>query len=126
MAQDQRRLDLQQLLEQTLGTDKVYFQPPPNVAMVYPAIVYNRDSSDTKFADDKPYARTQRYQVTVIDRDPDSEIPGRVAALPQCRFQRFFATSGLNHDVFHLVLLERKAMTAPAPRAGSSRLGQRR
>lgn len=102
MAPDQRRLDLQQLLEQTLGTEKVYFQPPPNVAMVYPAIVYNRDSSVTKFADDKPYASTKRYQVTVIDRDPDSEIPDRVAALPHCRHERFFATSGLNHDVFTL------------------------
>jgi hypothetical protein len=102
MAQDQRRLDLQQLLEQTLGSDKVYFQPPPNVQMVYPAIVYNRDMANTTFADGKPYTFTKRYQVTVIDRNPDSEIPDRVAALPYCRHERFFATSGLNHDVFTL------------------------
>jgi hypothetical protein len=102
MAPDQRRLDLQQLLEETLGSDKVYFQPPSNVTMVYPAIVYNRDQLETTFANDKPYTTRTRYQVTVIDRSPDSEIVGRVAALPLCRHERFFATSGLNHDVFTL------------------------
>lgn len=100
MAPDQRRLELQELLEQTLGSDKVYFQPPPNVAMSYPAIVYNREAADTTYAGDKPYNRTKRYQLTVIDRNPDSEIPGRVAELPMCRYDRFFVSNGLNHDVF--------------------------
>jgi hypothetical protein len=94
------RLDLQALLEDI--TPKVYFQPPTNVKMEYPCIVYERDSGDTKFADDKPYTHTVRYSVTVIDRNPDSPILGKVAALPMCLFNRFFSADNLNHNVYNL------------------------
>lgn len=96
----QDRLQLQELLE-TL-TPKVYFQPPANVQMEYPCIVYARDYADTRFADNSPYRHTKRYQVTVIDRDPDSDVPDKVAALPLCRFDRAFVADNLNHDVFRL------------------------
>lgn len=95
-----QRLELQELLEQTLGSDKVYFQPPANVKLQYPCIVYQRDPAKTEFADNKPYRYTKRYQVTVIDRNPDSLIPDRVAFLPMCTFDRFYAADNLNHDVF--------------------------
>jgi len=97
------RLQLQTLLETFVEGDKrVHFQPKPNVTMEYPAIVYSLDFADTKFADNKPYTRTDRYQVTVIDRNPDTDIRKRVADLPMCTFRRGFATSGLNHYVFDL------------------------
>lgn len=97
-----RRSQLQILLEEILGSEHVYFQPPANVQMNYPAIVYNRDAADTKFAGNAPYSYTKRYQVTVIDRNPESEIPDKVAKLPLCTFNRFFTANGLNHDVFSL------------------------
>lgn len=78
----------------------VYFQPPPNVQMQYPAIVYQRDLGDTKFAGNRPYSHTKRYQVTVIDPDVDSDLPDKVAMLPMTTRQRYFAADGLNHDVF--------------------------
>jgi hypothetical protein len=70
--------------------------------MQYPAIVYERDSSLTRFAGNLPYNIRKRYLVTVIDRDPDSEIPDKVAALPSCTHNRYFAAESLNHDVFYL------------------------
>lgn len=91
---------LQSLLE-TL-TPNVYFQPPSNVVMQYPCIVFSRDSARTLFADNSPYRYTQRYMVTVIAREPDSEIPAKVAALPLCSFSRAFPADNLNHDVFEL------------------------
>ena len=97
-----QRLELQELLKVILGSDHVYFQPPANVQMQYPSIVYSRDNSDTEFAGNKPYRYTQRYQVTVIDRDPDSGIPNKVAALPMCTHNRFYTADNLNHDVFNL------------------------
>lgn len=81
-------------------TTNVYFQPPANVQMQYPCIVYERDDAETSFADNKPYRITKRYQVTVIDRDPDSVIPDQVALLPQTTKQRYFVADGLHHDVF--------------------------
>lgn len=70
--------------------------------MVYPCIVYNRDLSQTEYADNVPYAYTQRYQVTVIDKNPDGDIREKVAALPQTLYIRFYAADNLNHDVFNL------------------------
>lgn len=96
------RLELQALLEDILGSRNVYFQPPANVQMQYPCIVYQRDDLDTKFAGNNPYRLTKKYQVTVIDRNPDSDIPEKVAALPMCSFNRFFVKDNLNHDVFDL------------------------
>lgn len=98
----ERRLRLHQILTEILGTKNVYFQPPENTKMEYPCIVYQRNAADTKFADDKPYLNTKRYMVTVIDYDPDSEIPDKIAALPLCAFDRHYTADDLNHDVYNL------------------------
>lgn len=97
-----QRLALQQLLEETLGRPNVYFQPPPNLQMAYPCIVYGREYGVTQFADNDPYRFTKRYQVTYIDRDPDSEVFDRLSMLRMCVFVRSFAADGLNHDIFNL------------------------
>jgi hypothetical protein len=94
---------LQALLEGVLGSDHVYFQPPSNVQMQYPCIVYQRDSARTEFAGNKPYNYTQRYQLTHISRDPASEETlAKIAALPMTSYGRFFVADDLNHDVFEL------------------------
>jgi hypothetical protein len=95
-----RRQQLHQLLETFVSN--VYFQPPPNVQLEYPCIIYRRDFADVKFADDIPYNRRMRYLVTVIDRNPDSDIPDKVASLPLSAFNRFFTADALNHDVFYV------------------------
>lgn len=94
------RLDLHEVLKEIC--ENVYFQPPPNADMKYPCVVYSRDAAVTVFAGNAPYRNTKRYQVTVIDKDPDSPIPDKVAHLPMCTFQRFFTADNLNHDVYDL------------------------
>lgn len=102
-----QRLQLQAVLETLLGSDHVYFQPPASKEIVYPCIVYKRDTGSTQFASNNPYRYAMRYQVTVIDRNADSEIPDKVAALPMCIHNRFFTADNLNHDVFHLYFKEK-------------------
>jgi hypothetical protein len=97
-----QRLELQSLLENILGSENVYFQPPNNLNMSYPNIVYQRDDYAVKYADNNTYDRQARFQVTVIDRDPDSLIPDKIADLPLCSFDRFFIADNLNHNVFNL------------------------
>ena len=46
-----KRKDLQKLLEQTLGSRNVYFQPPATIKMQYPAIRYELVEMHTKRAD---------------------------------------------------------------------------
>lgn len=96
------RLELHSLLKTVLGSDNVYFQPPPTLQMKYPCIVYSRDRVDTNFANNDPYKIEKRYQVTVIDPNPDSEIPDRVSRLRSCIFNRFYTADNLNHDVYTL------------------------
>ena len=91
---------LHQILVDLLGSRNVYFQPPASVKMQYPAIVYSRSRIDQKRADDRLYSMRKAYTVTVIDADPDSGIPDRVAELPLCRFSRHFKADNLNHDVY--------------------------
>lgn len=92
------RLQLHQVLSSLV--DNVYFQPPTNTKLIYPCIVYKRDFADTKFADGIPYAKKLRYMITIIDTDPDSEIPAKVASMPMSLFNRFFTADNLNHDVY--------------------------
>lgn len=96
------RLELHELLCGLLGNRNVYFQPPSSVQMKYPAIVYSRDDIENTFADNTVYTQNYAYQITVIDKNPDSEIVGKVSMLPACRFERHFTADNLNHDVFKL------------------------
>jgi len=96
------RLDLQTLLEGILGTGNVYFQPPETVKLVYPCIIYSRNSGDVDFADNINYRHYIQYDVMVIDKNPDSEILSKIAALPLCKYSRHYTLNNLNHDVFTL------------------------
>jgi hypothetical protein len=97
-----RRIDLHEQLVELLGSPNVYFQPPSSVMMNYPAIVYARDYAKTLFGDNRPYHGRTRYQITVIDKNPDSVILDRIAALPMCLFSRHYTADNLNHDTYNL------------------------
>lgn len=96
------RLQLQSDLETLIGNTNVYFQPPESKKIDYPCIIYSRNLEGVQFADDKPYSRKIRYQVVVIDRDPDSIIPEKIAGLPTCSFERHYTADNLNHDVYNI------------------------
>lgn len=96
------RDDLQALLESILGSDKVYFQPPESVKLSYPCVVYSRELIATIFANDEPFMHHFRYEIKVIDPDPDSSIPMKLARLTACKFDRHYTSNNLNHDVFTL------------------------
>lgn len=94
------RIKLHELLCEALGSRQVYFQPPESVKMKYPAIVYSRNRIDNEHADDGVYIQSPSYSVTVIDKNPDSEIVENISLLPRCRFDRHYISDNLNHDVF--------------------------
>jgi hypothetical protein len=97
-----QRLELQALLVDLLGSDNVYFQPPAGMYMEYPCIVYGRNDVHMQYADNSPYKHKKRYQVTYMGRDPDSDVPDKLAMLPLCSFDRHFKSDDLNHDVYNL------------------------
>lgn len=88
------------LLESILGSSNVYFQPPENVKMKYPAIVYLRNDIDNRHANNLVYSQDHSYQVMYISKDPESEIIDALSRCPMSRFDRHYVADGLNHDVF--------------------------
>lgn len=96
------RQQLQTLLETLLGSRKVYFQQPPSTGMEYPCIIYKLDYIDTDYAGNRPYSHKKRYLITIIDRNPDSETPSKIAELPTAKFSSRFVTEGLNHTAYNL------------------------
>lgn len=101
MAQD-RRLELHEVLCEILGSRFAYYQPPANVSMQYPCIIYSLNQIGSKYADDFAYNQRKAYIVTVVDRDPDSEIPDKVGALPLCSFDRHYVVDNLHHYAYKL------------------------
>lgn len=102
MSSKDNRLEFHSILESLYGGSNphVYFQPPENLQMQYPAIVYNRSDIKNNNASNKVYLQGTVFQVIVIDKNPDSDIVDRVSKYPTSRFSRHYVSNNLNHDVF--------------------------
>lgn len=96
------RPNLQLILEELLGSRNVYYQPPASVTMKYPAIIYSRKRIGNRHAANRVYTQNTAYEVTVVDKNPDSEFVKKVSMLPFCAFDRHYVSDNLNHDVFTL------------------------
>lgn len=90
-----RRIELNKFLKTI--TNNVYFQPPANISMNYPAIVYSRKAIEKTKANNKTYKTNQSFDLTVIDKNPDSTIAKQLLELDYCEFDRQFSMEGLNH-----------------------------
>lgn len=102
MAPDPRRLELQALLRELLGSGNVYFQPPTNIQMDFPCIIYRKNDVDMFHANNFPYKDCVRYQLIVVDPDPDSVLNDKIRSLPMCAYDRSYTADELNHDVYNL------------------------
>lgn len=95
------RINLQQELCEILGTKNVYFQPPESVKLQFPCIIYELANGVETYANDMPYTFQRSYQVTLVDKNPDSPIVEKLAYhFPKSKFNRFFVNDNLNHFVF--------------------------
>lgn len=97
-----QRLNLHQKLIDVTGTANVYFQPPSNIQMKYPCVVYKRNREAPKYADNCVYSNLKCYAVTYITLDPDSDVPDKIGRIPFSRFTQHFVADNLNHDVYDI------------------------
>lgn len=100
----QKRLKLQAILENVLGSDNVYYQPPESMKLKYPCIVYSISNGDTIYASNFPYKFDICYQLTFMSRDPDDEIKDKIAMLQMCKYDRSFKSEDMNHDIFKIYI----------------------
>lgn len=99
-----RRLELDKelraILQKTLGKVNIYYQPPESVKLMYPCIVYQKDTGDTKYADNGNYMFTQAYQITFITKNPDNDVIDEIRNhFKYCKWGRHFVYDNLNHEV---------------------------
>lgn len=94
------RLTLHKKLIELNGNENVYYQPPKNIQMIYPAIKYSLNDIYGKNADDRKYITNKCYSLTVISKKPDPEVINKLLELPMCTFDRPYIADNLNHYVF--------------------------
>ena len=95
-----KRIDLHHTLKEICPN--CWFQPNGNDKLKYPCILYELDNMPARHADNVPYYIGHTYQLTVIDRDPESSIREAVVRLPRCQFVRAFTSDNLYHYVFRI------------------------
>ena len=68
------RLQLQNELEELLGSTNVYYQPPSNSSIKYPCIIFELSNTNVRPADNKKYIKTNRYHVKHIYKSLSNEL----------------------------------------------------
>lgn len=96
------RLNLQAKLEELLGSKHVYYQPPENLKMEYPAIRYSKSDEEDIYANNIKYLSMSVYDLIVIDKKPDNPVIKKLLELPYSEFDRHYVADGLNHDVIRI------------------------
>lgn len=95
------RLELQERLESVLGSSQVYFQPPSNIQMKYPAIVYELSGERATRANNKRYIRHNKYTITHIYKSIRNELKDSLLdAFDFIDYDRRLVADGLYQDVF--------------------------
>ena len=92
----------QELLEKLFECRHVYYQPPDNLTMEYPAIRYSLSDIDSKYANNKMYVGMKCYDIVVIDKDEDNPVIEKLLELPYASFNRHYVSDNLNHDIIKL------------------------
>lgn len=102
------RLELHNEFIDILGTrgqkvSRVYFQAPESPKMEYPCIKYSMTGVNITRANNGVYMTVNKYEVTVIDYDPDSTIWTKILShFQMCSFDRAYTADNLNHVVLTL------------------------
>lgn len=94
------RLLLDRKLRNILGSDNVYYQPPANIRMKIPCIVYRKSKIKTIRADNRFYGHANEYMLTLISREVDDETILKILELEMCTHDRRYTADNLYHDVF--------------------------
>lgn len=80
-----------------------YFQPPSNIQMTYPCIVYSKSERDVRFGNDKRYLIKQAYRLMLIERVPDSGVADAIeGAFQNCAIEQYYTVDNLNHTIIKL------------------------
>ena len=95
-----KREELGKIFKKILGSNNVYFSPPSSKKLHYPCIIYELKNIQTRSADNINYLQDRIYDVTLIDKNPDSPFVNDILGIPRSRFDRSFNADNMKHYVF--------------------------
>lgn len=96
--------DLLHLLQQAVQHNRVYFQPPENLKIGYPAVVLHLSKIEIDHASDVPYKGAKEYSVTLITKDPEPDVIDEILKIPYSSLDTTYISDGMNHFVFTVYL----------------------
>lgn len=96
--------DLLHILQQVVQHNRVYFQPPENLKIIYPAIVFHLSKIEVDRASDVPYKGAKEYSVTLITKDPEPDVIDEILKIPYSSLETTYISDGMNHFVFTVYL----------------------
>lgn len=95
------RLSLHEELLQFV--ENVYYQPPDNIRMSYPCIVYHKTGWSNRSGNNDHYIKNQQWTITLIDTDPDSLTAEDIEKhFEYCSIQQYFKKDNLSHTTLRL------------------------
>lgn len=96
--------DLLHVLQQAVQHNRVYFQPPENLKIEYPAVVFHLSKIEIDHASDAPYKGAREYSVTLITKDPEPDVIDEILKIPYSSLDTTYISDGMNHFVFTVYL----------------------
>ena len=98
-----KRIDFHNKLVAACG--RSYYQPTQNTKLEYPCIVYEEIPETVWYANNTRFETIHQVQITVIDRDPDSEITDKlVERFPESRMVNKTVVDNLYHTIYELYI----------------------
>lgn len=97
------RQKLHEELKEILGSDHVYHNPPENIKMKYPCIVYFEDPTEVWHADNAAYVKPHAWDLTYISSDTNMVMVDVI--MDHFRYANHTAhyrADGLVHDTFKI------------------------
>ena len=96
------RQELALILKDVMEDNATYFQPPEDVKLIYPCLIYTLQSLEHRTANDAKYNKYRRYTLLLISRDKDEPLVDKIEDLPFCSHQNHYVSDNLYHDAFTL------------------------
>lgn len=96
------RTDLHKILVELLGSKNVYYDPPEDLKMQYPAIRYSKETINSTYANNGKYLNKTRYSIIVISKLPDNPVIEELMKLSYCSYDRHYVADNLHHDALTL------------------------
>lgn len=92
--------DLLHFLQKAVDHNRVYFQPPENLKIGYPAVIFHLSKIKLDHAGDVPYKGAREYSVTLITKEPEPEVLDEILKIPYTTLDTTYTADGMNHFVF--------------------------